>query len=189
MSSIRETEQDKYRDIWSFPQYRAFSPGEQAVPRFLSITKAKPFENVCDFGCGEGKGLIALADEGFLVDAWDFVDVRSVEAQKRTHHWMCQPLWQRMYAGRSTRWGFCIDVMEHIPPEFTMLAVDVMTRYAKTTYFEIATEPDAFGTLIGQPLHLTVQPFTWWRDRLREVATVLDARDLLDKAVFLVEAR
>jgi hypothetical protein len=35
-------------------------------------------------------------------------------------------------------------------------------------------------------LHQTVQPFTWWRDSLKELGTIVEARDLLTDAAFLV---
>ena len=46
-----------------------------------------------------------------------------------------------------------------------------------------------FGKEIGEPLHVTVMPFTWWRDRLGEVGEVLDARDLMHGGVFHVGSR
>jgi hypothetical protein len=42
---------------------------------------------------------------------------------------------------------------------------------------------------IGKTLHQTVQPFTWWRDSFRELATVVECRDLFDNSVFLLERK
>jgi hypothetical protein len=82
---------------------------------------------------------------------------------------------------------YCTDVLEHIPPQFTMLAIDQMLRVAKQALFlSVCLRADGFGAWIGQPLHQTVQPFTWWRDSLRELGMVVEARDLLTDAVFLV---
>jgi CRISPR/Cas system-associated exonuclease Cas4 (RecB family) len=41
-------------------------------------------------------------------------------------------------------------------------------------FLGIALVPDQFGVWMGTPLHLTVQPFTWWRDSLKELGTVVD---------------
>lgn len=196
--SIRDSEQEKYQDIWAFPQYRAHSPGAVAVPRFLRVLaengeQYRDGERVIDFGCGEGQGSIALHAAGFSVCGWDFVDVRSKEAAAAMSGFVRQPLWvpSRMGDGMGQgAWaGFCVDVLEHIPTEFTMLSIDTMLRSVGVLYLEISNSPDSMGALIGQPLHLTVQPFTWWRDRIKEIATVLDARDLMGHSAFLVESR
>ena len=85
-------------------------------------------------------------------------------------------------------YGFCCDVMEHIPTEYTMLVIDRIMSSCRTAWFQIALVPDQFGVTIGQTLHLSVQPFTWWLDHLRGgIGRVTDARDLCGQALFVVE--
>jgi hypothetical protein len=36
----------------------------------------------------------------------------------------------------------------------------------RATYFSVSLRPDGCGRLIGQPLHLTVEPLAWWTTRL-----------------------
>lgn len=87
-------------------------------------------------------------------------------------------------------WVIASDVLEHVPPEFTMLAVYRLAQVARRGVFlTISHLPDAFGVWVGTPLHLTVQPFAWWRDRLREVGEVVEARDLIGQGVFLLRPR
>ncbi len=124
-----------------------------------------------------------LAACGFDVTLTDFVDAVDVEGLP----FVQAPLWDRV--SDTYDFGFCCDVMEHIPPEFTMLVVARLLESCKRVFFTICTEPDEFGVRIGEPLHLTVQPFVWWRDRLRDLGTVIEARDCMTTAVFLVEAR
>lgn len=189
--SVLADEQAKYAEMWTFPQYRQHSPGEDAVKRFARVIQEHGLQrpvSVYDFGCGEGKGSIELSsvfDCG--VYGWDFVDVRSIEACRIMDDFTCAPLWSPTLRDVTPHCGYCVDVMEHIPPEFTMLSVANMLRHCDKLYLEISTEPDAMGALIGQPLHLTVQPFTWWRDRLREIANVVDARDMMGRAAFLIQ--
>jgi hypothetical protein len=87
-------------------------------------------------------------------------------------------------------WVYCTDVLEHIPPQFTMLAIDQMLRVAKEGLFlTVSLVPDSFGVWAGKSLHQTVQPFQWWKDSLKELGTVTEARDLISNAVFVVKPR
>jgi hypothetical protein len=82
---------------------------------------------------------------------------------------------------------YCCDVLEHLPPQFTMLAIDQLLRVAQRGVFlSISLVPDNFGAWVGAPLHQTVQSFTWWRDGLAELGTVLEARDLLSTGLYWV---
>lgn len=178
---IAEQERAKYAEMWSVDHYSQHSPGVAAIPRFLAVTGAQPPDRVQDYGCGMGAASLALMARGFQVTGFDLVT-----PPPSVPH-VPQVLWRRIDAPRAP-WGFCVDVMEHIPVEFTMLAVARMLDNCQRLYLEIALEPDRCGIWIGQTLHHTVRPFTWWRDRLREIATVVDARDLLQHGAYLVEA-
>jgi hypothetical protein len=69
----------------------------------------------------------------------------------------------------------------------TMLVIARMLRLVKKGLFlSICTVPDTNGAWVGQPLHLTVQPFTWWRDQLSELGRVVECRDLLTSGVYYV---
>ena len=67
------------------------------------------------------------------------------------------------------------DVMEHMPPEYVMLVLDRIISACRMTWFTISFVPDEFGQAIDQSLHLTVQPFTWWREHLASLAHLHDA--------------
>jgi hypothetical protein len=85
---------------------------------------------------------------------------------------------------------YCTDVLEHIPTQFTMLAVEQMLRVARRGVFvAVSVVPDTFGVWAGKALHQTVQSYTWWKDSLSEIGLVTDARDLLHAGTFYVEPR
>jgi hypothetical protein len=98
---------------------------------------------------------------------------------------ICDALWSR-WDSLGYDYGFCCDVMEHIPPEYTMLVAERILSACDVAWMQIALQPDEFGAAIGKTLHLTVQPFKWWRDRLRLLGNVIEARDLCSTALFVV---
>jgi hypothetical protein len=60
------------------------------------------------------------------------------------------------------KYGYCIDVMEHIPTGDVDAVVHNIMASAETVFFQISTVNDKMGSLIGQHLHLTVKPHLWW---------------------------
>jgi hypothetical protein len=77
--------------------------------------------------------------------------------------------------------------MEHLPPEYTMLALHRMFEACRTTWLQIALHDDGFGKFIGKPLHLTVQNFAWWRDRIATLGELVEARDLCGTGLYVVQ--
>jgi SAM-dependent methyltransferase len=183
--SLLENERETYAELWSsVGAYAEHSPGEQYLPLFLQVVGDQRGW-VLDAGCGSGKGARALSAAGFDVNACDFtsagltVDVAFFEA--------C--LWREI-TDMHYDWVYCTDVLEHIPPQFTMLAIVNMLKVArKCLFLTVSLVPDSFGVWAGKSLHQTVQPFQWWKDSLNEVGRVVDARDLISNAVFVVEPR
>jgi hypothetical protein len=196
--SIAADELALYEGIWQQPAYHRHSPGQQAIPRFIrlvgqdasSLDAAGQRASVADFGCGTGRASLVLARHGFRVVATDQTDA-GLEIMP-----VCEPgvnlrfvrhcLWQS-WPERPVDFGFCCDVLEHVPTELTGLALTRMLEACVIAlYVEVSTEPDQMGVLAGQPLHKTVRPFTWWRDLCAEVGKVEYGIDLASRAAFVV---
>jgi hypothetical protein len=60
---------------------------------------------------------------------------------------------------------------------------------ADRVFLSVCNVPDTSGVWIGKSLHQTVQPFSWWKSNFAEIATVVEARDLFDNSVFLLERK
>lgn len=192
-------ERAKYAEIWStVPEYRNFSPGLQNVERFLSIVKPKRGSSIIDIGCGEGVAGLDFAKRGFADWYLDITNAGLKDSVPRNRFFE-MPLWSNdwpspeniddgSYDGLWLQfdYGFCCDVMEHIPPEYTMLVLDRIIEHCKVAYFQICNLPDAFGQRIGEPLHLTVQNFNWWKVRIATLGKIIDARDLCGNSLFVV---
>jgi len=184
--NIIDTERAKYSEIWSdVPAYRDYSPGLENVTRFMNVLQPKIGATLVDIGCGTGQAGMKFKELGMIV-RW--VDITDAGLCIDISHWKFRrsALWEDWGGWNMYDYGFCCDVMEHIPTEYTMLVIDRILKACRTTWFQIALVPDQFGAEIGKTLHLTVRPFNWWRDHLASIGNVVDARDLCGTAIFVV---
>lgn len=188
--SVVEAERALYRDIWALDSYAQYAPGEVYLPAFLTLAGSMRPRTVLDAGCGSGKAAVALVREGFRPTLFDLTNDGLIEDAKALP-FVEGCLWRPSAAlDRWFDYVYCCDVLEHVPPQFTMLAIDQLLRRTRIGLFlTVSLVPDVFGAWAGKPLHQTVQPFTWWRDSLRELGTVTDARDLHESALFFVTPR
>lgn len=187
-SPLRAAETALYEATWTVPHYADHAPGVLYLP--ILREHVPPPACILDAGTGSGKGALALAAAGYDVRLCDLTDAGLVD-EARGFPFAPACLWQALRPQIRVGWVdavYCTDVLEHVPEQFTMLAVEQMLRVAQRgLLLSVSTQPDGFGAWVGRPLHQTVQPFTWWRDALREVGHVVDARDLVGPAVFWVE--
>lgn len=181
-------EAEKYGRMWTHPEYRVVSPGEQVAQLFLQQARPKPGSDVIDFGCGTGRGALALALFGGLrVTMIDFVKncldpemEQALDTQQHALRFIKHDLEQKLPF--VAEYGFCTDVMEHIPTEKVNTVLNNVLMASRHTFFQIATTDDSCGQLIGETLHLTVQPYEWWIERFRERECVIHWSQEVDGA-------
>lgn len=165
-TNIEEAEAQKYTVIWDNPDYRKYSPGENLVEAFIQETEIAAPARIIDFGCGSGRASIAFIKRGFSVlgvdHAHNCLDPGVTIPLCISNLWKLPDL-------PPADWGFCADVMEHIPPD---KVDDVLNRISANVIngclFSISFVQDVFGKRIGKPLHLTVKPLEWWLSKLNE---------------------
>ena len=161
--STADKEQKKYERMWSFPQYRGWSPGLDAAPVAYATMHCREGQSLIDMGCGTGRAGVYFAERGIDVTLVDFVS-SAVEATHLPFINSC--LWS-LPEDLNADFTFCADVMEHIPPEYVERTLDCIERATQTAcFFQIATGRDSCGELIGETLHLTVEPDSYWRSLL-----------------------
>jgi len=150
-------ERNKYQLMWQYDEYRKHSPGELAAETAMDLLQ--PDSMVIDFGCGTGRAGIAMRRLGLDVLLIDFADnCRDDEALGLPFlQWdLTQPIPAR------ANWGFCCDVLEHIPTHLVEQTVRNIMDAARTVFIQIGTEDAHFG---GEyELHLTQRPHDWWRE-------------------------
>jgi len=167
-------ERERYERMWGIPEYRAISPGEQLATIFLMQAKPKKGAEVTDFGCGTGRGGLALHRAGLNVRLTDFAsncldpEVREALGDKFEVADLTQPLsWHSEY-------GYCCDVLEHISTADVRTVLGNILATAQHCFFAISTVPDHFGPATGSgALHLTVQPLSWWREQLSALGALV----------------
>ena len=163
-------EQQKYVEMWNSSTYRKSAPGEFHVDAAIRLLGMKPGDSVIDFGCGTGRGAQALRDMGMNVRAVDFApncldpEVRVPFVQACL--WDLPPM--------RAKWGYCTDVMEHIPTEKVIDVLQGIRDRVQGCYFSIATGEDNLGHIAGRKLHLTLMTAEQWAEVLGRYWTNLN---------------
>ena len=182
---IATKERELYATVWSaIDTYADSAPGQQYVPLFLQMIGPER-GTILDAGCGSGKGALALKAAGFDVTMCDLT-AEGLVPEAQDIPFTFRVLWHPSKPD-AYDFAYCCDVLEHVPTQFTMLVVQQLLTTAKRVFIAVSNVQDINGAWVGQSLHQTVQPFTWWRDSFREIAKVVEARDLHETSAFLLE--
>ena len=197
MSDISDRERDKYTRMWGVDDYRNLSPGLAYVELFVDISKCQPGETLIDLGCGEGVAGNELTNKYKLeVEYLDIVKDKDVlfsevyrEVIEKGNFWECA-LWDNSWIlPEKRKYGYCCDVLEHIPPEYTMLCIKNILDGCEYAFLNICNIEDGFGPAIGEKLHLTVCEFLWWKERIEEFGEILECRDFIHTSIFYVKGK
>lgn len=156
---IAVAEQKKYQTMWGFDSYRERSPGMRELQDALQKLKPAPGASIIDLGCGTGRVAAALDALGYKVTA---VDIAQNACTEFAGEFIVAPLWQLPANTLRAQYGFCADVMEHLPTEKVSAALESIAGCCERVYFQIANFHCHEGDKIGEHLHLTVEPIEWW---------------------------
>ncbi len=185
----------KYGKMWEEPEYRKRSPGEELASVFLEQAKPKAESTVIDYGCGTGRGALMLALLGKLkVTMVDFVrnslDPELKEAlvtQKHVLKFVKHDIEKRL--GFVAEYGYCTDVMEHIPEPRVDIVLTNILHSSQHVFFSISTIGDVCGQIIGEELHMTIHDYHWWLWKLSQQDCVIHWSTKQDtKALFYVSS-
>lgn len=170
---IEQREREKYRTMWEQPSYRDWAPSMDHVEAAIERLGIVAGHMLYDFGCGTGRATKLLRDRGVNAIGIDIAP----NALETDVPFLDHILWEPLRVAPAD-WGFCTDVMEHIPPE---KVADTLANIARNVirgaYFCIDSIPDRQGLIIGAPLHMTVRPPTWWGEQLANHFTTVEQYD------------
>lgn len=184
------SEREKYEKMWTVEEYRAISPGEFAANNFLTIAKPNAGDEIIDFGCGTGRGGLFLWAAGkmnvtmadFAVNCLDDDLVTACEKFPEQIRFVEMDLNDapKLHA----KYGYCTDVMEHIPPDEIDTVLANILESAQHVFFRISTELDKLGPrYLKQHLHLSVHDYAWWAKKFLEHDAIILHSEDLDGAV------
>lgn len=168
---LSASERLKYQAMWEQPAYRERSPGMRLAARAHAWMGCKPRESLCDWGAGTGRASAWFADQGLQVTAVDIAENAITEFDGDVS---IANLWELPDTLGRFDYGYCCDVMEHIPPEHVEASMrGIAERTTKAAFFQIALFECHMGDDLGLHLHLTVRPANWWCSTLqRQFGTV-----------------
>lgn len=189
--SAQALEKEKYNKIWELDKYRRVAPGEQFLIPWLQVANPNKGSSIRDYGTGTGRAALFMRLSGMKVEMVDIADNCLDEHVQLAlgDHLTIACLWDLPYDMPVTDYGYCTDVMEHIPPDHVDDVLENIFRTCKECFFNISFHIDHFGQEIDDVLHLTVKPFVWWRDKLKNYGELVDARDLLFHGIFYVRGK
>ena len=195
----RPAEQDIYTRLWDTEAYRRVSPGENCVHEFLMQARPVVGSTILDLGCGTGRAglLLALpppAGANMTVTFVDFTDncldpeiKQALSTQPHALKFVQADLTEKLPVVAS--YGFCADVLEHIPTEQVNNVLNNCLMACQHVFFQISTVQDVFGGVVGHPLHLTVKPYEWWLEQFKMRDCVIHwSRDNGSSCMFYVSA-
>ena len=199
MFKTRPAEREIYKTLWSNDRYREVAPGEGCVAEFLMQAKPRLGATMVDLGCGTGRASLLLAlpppmGANLKVTMLDFADncldedIRKIaEQQPEALKFIEADLTKHLPV--TAVYGFCTDVMEHIPTQDVNKVLNNCLMACQHVFFQIATQDDVLGGIVGHPLHLTVRPYEWWLQMFNDRKCVIHwSKDFGNHCCFYVSA-
>jgi len=200
-------EAKKYVSAYKDPKglYRQCSPGESNVHLFMEAANVKPKSTVVDWGAGTGRGGFALYNvekdgepldlDVTLVDfAFNCLDDNVAEEVKDNDRLRFIVHDMNKHIDLPSDFGYCVDVMEHIPEDEVNTVLDTILDNSRNVFFQIATVGDNLGRGghvhpdgEAEIFHNTVKPYQWWLEKLAYKKVIIHrSKDFGTYVVFYV---
>ena len=128
------------------------------IDRIVSLLRQYQITHVLDYGAGQQNLAKKLPDlvSNLIVDSYD-PGIPAIASAPAPAELVC-----------------CIDVLEHVEPEYIDQVLDDLQRVvANLGYFTIAVTPATKILEDGRNAHLIVQPVEWWAQKIQARFTIV----------------
>lgn len=154
-------EREKYLRQYCGRRYGYVNWGRRCVSYLRRLKPA----SLCDVGCGQGKFCIEVSK--FIPKVYG-VDIASVAAGKTMPHdgvvYIDSDAGSAFLGDKSVEWITSFDCLEHCPEDEIDRVLSNFRRIASVgAIFSIAY---VSCTELGDDLHLTVKPESWWVNKI-----------------------
>lgn len=151
---ISEAYRSQQRELHQNPNYGVASVMYAGhVAHVIEVTDAR---SLSDYGAGKQNLQKALQARGVTVDYRPYDPAFPEYGEPKPADLVC-----------------CIDVLEHIEPEFLENVLEELARITVVRgFYTVHTGPAVKVLPDGRNAHLTQQPFSWWEPKLRRHFTI-----------------
>lgn len=167
-SDLETSEREKYEAVWAHAPYREQSDGEPACAWAVRTMACQEGDTIIDWGCGKGICTDLLQRMGLKATGFDIAPNCLDHDLAKIIPLVVGTMWNPP-AGLAAMYGFCTDVLEHIPPEHLKSVLDVLVaRSSIACFIQLDTFPDLSGPRMKPPrtLHLSLHSPQWWKREL-----------------------
>lgn len=136
-------------------------------------------DSIIDLGCGQStsRDWFPLRSHYHGVDISDFQikKCKDKSTDSRDSYACINLADMHVYTDKQFTLGISVDVLEHIPPEFVLAAIEHMCRICDNLIISISLIPEKSNkSHDGSPLHLCLKPREWWIDLFKKYTNVED---------------
>lgn len=142
---------------------------ERMIETIRPIIEKYPVTTILDYGAGQGGFKRALNDPSKDVREYD-IGIPKISVTPSPADFVV-----------------CIDVLEHVEPEYIDAVLKDLARVTKLAgYFNISTVPASRTLSDGRNAHVTIQPFSWWVEKVLKEFNIVSACSTSSSANFEV---
>lgn len=144
---------------------------KDSLPKILDLVKENSPEIILDYGSGSAGGFSSLSG---LENVLSY-DPAIVEFSKNN---------------KPSDFVICIDVLEHIEPDFLENVLKDLSNVVKNkAFFSIANTKAASILNDGRNAHLIVETFEWWKNKLEEKFNIIESYTKRSNSFFILSKK
>jgi hypothetical protein len=138
----------KQKELHQNPRYGSASV--DYAPIIIDILETTGFRSICDYGAGKCRLGVILKKKMPMIDYFPY-----------------DPAFPEYGPAKPAELVACIDVLEHIEPEFLENVIQELSCLTTHVgFFSIHTGPAKKTLADGRNAHLIQKPASWWLERL-----------------------